>query len=178
MSDALQVYLTREDWLDVAARFEPRAAVRYVRVGAVDGAVQGERCLADLAAFGVAPTGDQATNPQFLILPADSSPCDRVAERRADWEVRVVDRQGNPGGVLVSPGGAFGATAVIVGEVAASVQGDWAIQTRSALCEAVCGVTEERSGFRVGRDALRRLRRGARLTPYVDGDTLYDLQDS
>ena len=28
------------------------------------------------------------------------------------------------------------------------------------------------------RDALQRLRRGARLTPYVDGDTLYDLQES
>jgi hypothetical protein len=174
----LRVYLTRADWLDVAARFERRCAVRYARHGAVEGAVESWTSLQGVEDFGVAKTGDESTNPQFLILPADAEPAVRTAERRAGSERRVVDCQGNPRSLQVRPGGAFGALCVIVGEVALPTGDAWVAAVHRALLEELQACTQEVGGFLVGAEAWQRMRRGARLTPYVDGDTLYDLRES
>lgn len=176
MSGGLQVYLTRADWLAVAAAFERRVPVRYVRQGLVDGAVESWASMVDVVDFGVAPTGDEATNPQFLLLPEDSPPVARVAERRASGDRWLVDRQENPRSLLVRPGGAFGGRAVLVGEVAVARGDAWSERARAALEATLRAGAQEVQGFFVGPEAMQRLRAGARLTPYIDGDTLYDLQ--
>lgn len=178
MSTPLQVYLTRADWLDVTAAFERRCPVRYARAGEVDGEVQSWGAAQDTEDFGVAPTGDASTNPWFLILPTDVEPVARTAERRAGVERRVVDRFGNPRSLQVRPGGAFGALFVIVGEVALPTGDEWVEDAHQALLEELAVCTREVGEFFVGAEALQRRRRGARLTPYVDGDTLYDLRES
>ena len=151
---------------------------RYVRQGEVEGEVQIWRTAKEAADFGVAPTGDESTNPQFLILPADAEPVARTAERRAGVERRVVDRLGNPRSLQVRPGGAFGVLYVIVGEVALPAADGWAEAAHQALLEGLAASTQQVGGFLVGPEALERMRRGARLTPYIDGDTLYDLRES
>ena len=176
MSGALQVYLTRADWLEVAATFEARVPVCYVRHGLVHGDVERWESAASAEGFGVAPTGDEATNPQYLLLPADAAPVARVAERRAGGDRRIVDRQENPQSLLVRPGGAFGARLVLVGEVALARGDAWAERARQELEAALRRATRQVQGFFVGEDAMQRLRAGARLTPYIDGDTLYDLK--
>ena len=102
----------------------------------------------------------------------------RTAERRAGVDRRVVDRLGNPQSLQVRPGGAFGALYVIVGEVALPAEGEWAASAHEALLAELAACTREVQGFRVGPEALERMRRGVRLTPYIDGDTLYDLRES
>ncbi|MEC8253161.1 MAG: hypothetical protein VX044_08110 [Planctomycetota bacterium] len=176
MSRALQVYLTRTDWMEVAATFEARVPVCYVRHGPVRGDVERWESVASAEDFGVASTGDEATNPQFLLLPADAAPVARVAERRAGADRRIVDRQDNQQSLLVRPGGAFGARLVLVGEVAPARGDAWAERARRELEAALRGATREVQGFFVGEEAMQRLRAGARLTPYIDGDTLYDLK--
>ena len=178
MSAPLHVYLTRADWLAVTSALERRCPVRYVRQGEVDGEVQSWSAAQDAPDFGVAPTGDESTNPHFLILPAAAEPVARTAERRAGVDRRVVDRLGNPRSLQVRPGGAFGALYVIVGEVALPTEGEWAGKAHLALLEELAAATVEVQGFRVGPEALERMRRGVRLTPYIDGDTLYDLRES
>ena len=149
MSAPQRVYLTRADWLTVASAFERRCPARYVRQGEVEGEVQIWRTAQEAADFGVAPTGDESTNPQFLILPADAEPVARTA-------------------VLY----------VIVGEVALPAADGWAEAAHQALLEGLAASTQQVGGFLVGPEALERMRRGARLTPYIDGDTLYDLRES
>jgi len=178
LSAPLHVYLTRADWLAVTSALERRCPVRYVRQGEVDDEVQSWSAAQDAQDFGVAPTGDESTNPQFLILPADAAPVIRTAERRAGVERRVVDRLGNPQSLQLRPGGAFGALYVIVGEVALPTEGEWVGEAHQALLEELASATVEVQGFRVGPEALERMRRGVRLTPYIDGDTLYDLRES
>jgi hypothetical protein len=177
MSGALHVYLTRADWLRVTAAFERQLPVRYVRVGAVEGEPTSWSSIADIDDFGVAPTGDPSSNPQWLVLPSDVEPVARVAERRAHGERRIVDRLGNPTGFVVRPGGAFGSLAVIAGEVPLAPGDTLAAQAREVLVDEVHRVARSIQSYRVGPDAEGRLRRGARLTPYLDGDTLYDLSD-
>jgi len=174
----MHVYLTRTDWCHVTRALEARAPLRYVRYGMIDNQLQTWTSAADIDDFGVAPTGDQASNPQFLLLPADDEPVARVAERRADGERRAVDRQDNPRSFVVRPGGAFGSLAVIAGEIPAATGDEWAARTRELLLAEVRAVAREIQGYHVGPDAQERLRSGARLTPYVDGDTLYDLRES
>ena len=178
MSAPLRLYLTCADWLAVTSALERRCPVRYVRQGEVDGEVQSWSAAQDAPDFGVAPTCDESTNPQFLILPADAEPVARTAERRTGVDRRVVDRLGNPRCLQVRPGGAFGALYVIVGEVALPTEGEWAGKAHLALLEELAAATVEVQGFRVGPEALARMRRGVRLTPYIDGDTLYDLRES
>ena len=67
---------------------------------------------------------------------------------------------------------------MIVGEVALPTEGEWAGKAHLALLEELAAATVEVQGFRVGPEALERMRRGVRLTPYIDGDTLYDLRES
>lgn len=178
MTAPLRVYLTRADWLQVTAAFERRSPVRYARCGAVDGLAESWTSAEGVDDFGVARTGDESTNPQFLILPADSGPVARAAERRAGAERRIVDRLGNPQSLQLRPGGAFGSLYVIVGEVALPGPDDWSAAAHGALLEELVAATRGVGEFRVGRDALARMRRGVRLTPYIDGDTLYDLRES
>jgi hypothetical protein len=183
LSAPLQVYLTRADWLAVTAAFERRCPVRYARAGEVDGEVPCLGSAQDAEDFGVAPTGDESTNPWFLVLPADAEPVARVAERRAGVDRLVVDRRvvdhlGNPRSLQLRPGGAFGGLYVIVGEVALPSCDPWVESAHLALLEDLFALTRAVGGFRVGPDALQRMRGGARLTPYVDGDTLYDLREA
>lgn len=172
----MHVYLTRSDWCAVMGALERQVPLRYVRYGLVDGELCSWTSAAGIEDFGVAPTGDQASGPQFLLLPADVEPVARVAERRVQGERRVVDRQDNPQSVIVRPGGAFGALAVIVGEVPEVVGDAWSERVVAALRQEVRAFAKELHGFYVGPEALLRMRAGARLTPYVDGDTLYDLR--
>ena len=59
----------------------------------------------------------------------------------------------------------------------ALARGDaWAERARQELEAALRRATRQVQGFFVGEDAMQRLRAGARLTPYIDGDTLYDLK--
>lgn len=178
MSGAVHVYLTRPDWLQILQALEQKVPVRYVRVGTVSGEPASWTAAAQIEDFGVAPTGDPSTNPQFLLLPGDADPIARVAEQRAAGERRIVDRQGNPRSVAVGPGGAFGAQAVITGEIPLAAGDEWAARTRELLLEEVRATARPIQTYMVGPDAQERLRRGARLTPYIDGDTLYDLQEA
>ncbi|MCK5941759.1 MAG: hypothetical protein KAI24_07320 [Planctomycetes bacterium] len=175
--DAVFVYLTRADWCAVTDAFEREVAVCYARCGATDERVLTWAAARDIDGFGVAPTGDEATNPSFLVSPAHERPVARVAEQRAGGAVRVVDRMRNQRGFEVRPGGAFGRTAVIVGQIPALPGEHTAAALRARFVAAVRAGCTSLGGFLVGPEARQMLRRGCRLTPYVDGDTLYDLRE-
>lgn len=123
----------------------------------------------------VAPSGDQAYEKAYLLVPANIPPLEREVSQRAGGVRSVFDQLSAPESVYLRPGGAHGDEVVIAGQLGTISEAEWSLRLCRVLAKLVRRRFEKVGSFYVGSDAARVLDGGGRLTARVRAPKEYDL---
>jgi hypothetical protein len=151
--------------------------LRFVRTGLFDRPdPESTSSLRENPGLGVAVTGDAQQEAGYLVIESTASLVVRPVTQGGGGTKYAIDQLENPPSIFLRPGGVFGDTAVISGQVGTVSEDPRSVRLFRLVEKSIRGKFEKIQSFYVGPAAAALLDQGWRLTTNIKSPTLYDLK--
>ncbi len=129
---------------------------------------------AEVPDLSVARHGSQTQERVFLLVRPDVSVATRTVELRRGGKLLALDQRSHPESVFLRPGGTFEGI-VIAGQVGTIADSQWGLGLYGAFSKVLRSNFKKVKSYLVGREAIRVLDGGGRLTTDINGQPGFDL---
>jgi len=173
----LSFFATKADLESLLRKVETEQRLQYVLTGLFDSPITVPMLsLLNAPTVGFVGAGDPNQSPTYLVADRGMLISARPVPQRSGGVKYAVDQGVNPQTIALQPGGLFGETCLIAGQVG-TVSGDAhsADLFRSFSKEIRRQFTMVKS-FYIGKEAVELLDKGFRLTANAKSPALYDLK--
>jgi hypothetical protein len=173
----LSFFGTREDLEDILRPIEASRQLEFVRTGTFE-APSSESTPSLLGArdLGVASAGETHMAATYLVVNRGSQVRFRPIEQRKGGVRYAVDQLENPESIVFRPGGTYGESTIIAGQVGTGSERSEALELYRTFEREIRRRFSKIRSFYVGRNAAELLDKGWRLTVNEKSPQLYDLQ--
>lgn len=177
MTRRYSFFATRSDLISLLEKVECQRQIYYVRIGLFDSAMLqyavNARCIEQL---GVALAGDQNQVPSYLIVDAKTEvDVEKIPQRRGGVKY-VVDQLQNSKSIVLKPGGEFENIAIIAGEFGTVSRDGDSLSLLSLVSKQLRKDFKNIKGWYVGREAIKAMNLGVRLTANINSPPVNDLR--
>jgi hypothetical protein len=175
--NVINIFATGPDLVPGIRAVESSRKLQYVLCGMFDlPGLSAYGSLLEVPGFGTCSTGDHIREPKYLVANAFRRIEVRAVPQRAGGTKYGVDQLENPGTITILPGGVFGDTVVLAGQIATVATDPQAIELFRDYSRAVTKGFRKVHGYLVGPAARSMMEQGARLTTGIKTPTEYDLK--
>jgi hypothetical protein len=170
-------FATPSDLDELLRSIEGAMHLRFVRTGLFDRPdPESTSSLRESPGLGVAVVGDAQREAGYLVMESTASLVVRPVVQRSGGTKYAIDQLENPTSIFLRPGGVFGESAVISGQVGTVSEDPRSVRLFRLVEKAIRGRFEKIQSFYVGPGAVALLDRGWRLTTGMKSPALYDLR--
>ena len=177
MSRRCGFFATRSDLLSLFERVEAKASLHYVRTGLFDNKSMKRIVSARyIEHLGIALVGDRNHVPSYLIINAKSRLDIREVPQRRGGVKYAVDQRKNPKSIALNPGGEFDGGAIIEGQVGTVSRDSDSLSLFTLVSKELKREFTIINGMYIGKEAIKAMDSGVRLTANVRSPPEYDLR--
>jgi len=172
-----QFYATKRDLEDALPRVERAIGIDYILAGMFpkpEVIRYGSWFM--LPRFGLPAAGEHLLEPQYLVVPKGAGVVPEVIPQRRGGILYAVDSRHTPASMIFHPGGEYGETTIISGELGTNGGDSVSREILRVFREQFFKGFEKIHAYHVGPEAAGRLNLGWRLTPGIKWSREVDLK--
>jgi hypothetical protein len=171
----INLFATGDDWRALLSDVEGQMAICYVRGGNQSGSPCRIASHRDLEKLGFSDSGSANNNPIYLCARSDADIEVRGVDQRSGERMIFVDQKTNFDTVAIKLGGQFKENVLIAGQIGTVSESEWSLRAFEIFQKEVRKQFEKVKSYHVGKEALKFLHEGWRLTANVRSPEVYDL---
>ena len=178
-SKQLYFFADKTDVLEILHQFEyDNQDIYYCLAGLFDDSIPEEvDSLITLQNLGIVNHGDWNHIDDYLILPKTNKPLIRVVPQYKGGNKYAIDQLMNTKSVIIKLGGVFKDSVLIGGKIGTISEEIFSLNTFSSFAKIIRKRFTKVGTFYVGKEALKKLREGWRLTTNIRSPSGYDLME-
>ena len=173
----LSFFATKDDLESLLRTVESERPLQFVVAGLFDSLnVEPLESLLDAPNLGSVTVGDANHEPGYLVATRGITIEVRPVPQRRGGVKYAVDQLTNPKTIAFRPGGTFGATCLIAGQVGTASDDPSSLELFQLFSKQTRHRFTKIKSFYVGKEAGELLNKGWRLTANAKSPALYDLK--
>jgi hypothetical protein len=171
----LSFFGVRADLEDLLRSIEANRPLQYVETGTFEDADISSIALLNSADLGRSFTGAASTDRSYLVTSSESPVEVRPVPQKSGDVRYAIDQMSNPQSIVLKPGGTYGDSCVIAGQVGTVSDHPESLDLQRLFEREIRKRFAKVKSYFVGREAADLLKKGWRLTANVKSPALYDL---
>ncbi|QJE95266.1 hypothetical protein [Luteolibacter luteus] len=172
---SINLFAAGDDWRNLLSSVEEQMTIYYVRGGAQNGPPCRMGSHRELEKLGSSDSGNANGDQTYLCVRGDADIEVRGVDQRNGGRMDFVDQKTNFDTVAIKTGGQFESNVLIAGQIGTVSESEWSLRAFAIFQKEVRKRFEKVKSYYVGKEALKLLRDGWRLTANVRSPEAYDL---
>jgi hypothetical protein len=169
-------FATKNDIIEILVEFEKKVNIKYIKSGLFEiNKIEELNSLTEFIPLGVINFGDWALSETFLIYKKGTQINSREILQNSGEKKYLIDQIKNPETIVLRPGGLYG-NCVIAGYIGTISSNKSSIELYSLLLSHMKKQFKKIGVCYVGKESVRLMDSGWRLTQFANGAKEYDLK--